>query len=51
MKPGTRILLAIRDFWKKYWKYIVIIAVIWIGVIIINDYLKNLQKTAHMIYF
>lgn len=44
MKPGTRILLAIRDFWKKYWKYIVIIAVIWIGVIIINNYLKNLPE-------
>ena len=41
MKPGTRILLALRDFWKKYWKYILIIAVVWIIVIIINNYLKN----------
>ena len=41
MKPGTRILLAIRDFWKKYWKYIIIIAIVWIIVIMINTYLKN----------
>lgn len=44
MKPGTRILLALRNFWKKYWKYIVIVAVIWIGIIIINNYLKNLPE-------
>lgn len=41
MKPGTRILLALRNFWKKYWKYIIIIAIVWITVIIINNYLKN----------
>lgn len=41
MKPGTRILLILRNLWKKYWKYIIIVAIIWIGVIIINNYLKN----------
>lgn len=41
MKPGTRILLAIRAFFKKYWLYIVVIAVVWIAVILINNYLKN----------
>ncbi len=41
MKPGTRILLAIRDFWKKHWKVIIIVIVIWVALIIINTYLKN----------
>ena len=41
MKPGTKILLALRNFWKKYWKYITIIAIVWIIVIIINNFLKN----------
>lgn len=41
MKPGTRILLALRNFCKKNWKVIVIIAIIWIGIIIFNNYLKN----------
>lgn len=41
MKPGTKILLALRNFWKKNWKIIIIIAVIWIAIIIFNNYLKN----------
>lgn len=41
MKPGTRILLAIRDFWKKHWKAIIIVIIIWLALIIINTYLKN----------
>ena len=44
MKPGTRLLLALRKFFKKNWKVIVIVAVIWIGIIIINNYLKNRPK-------
>lgn len=44
MKPGTRVLLAIRNFWKKYWKIIVSVAVVWIIVIFINNYLKNLPE-------
>ena len=46
MKLSARILLAIRNFWKKYWKYIVSIAVVWIAVIVINTYLKNRPKEA-----
>lgn len=49
MKPGTRILLALRNFWKKYWKYIIIIAIVWIVVIIINNYLKNKPKELNII--
>lgn len=41
MKPGTKILLALRNFWKKYWKIIIIVAIVWIALIIINTYLKN----------
>ena len=41
MKPGTKILLALRNFGKKNWKIIIIIAVIWIAIIIFNNYLKN----------
>ena len=44
MKPGTKILLAIRNFWKKNWKIVVIVAVIWIAIIIFNNYLKNKPK-------
>ena len=44
MKPGTRLLLALRKFLKKNWKVIVIVAVIWLGIIIINNYLKNRPK-------
>ena len=42
MKPGTKILLALKKFWKKYWKIVVIVAIIWTAVLIINNYLKNL---------
>lgn len=41
MKPGTKILLAVRDFLKKNWKIIIIVVVIWIAIIIYNNYLKN----------
>ena len=41
MKPGTKILLAIRDFLKKNWKIIIMVVVIWIAIIIYNNYLKN----------
>ena len=41
MKPGTRFLLALRNFWKKHWKAIIIVIVVWITLIIINAYLRN----------
>lgn len=41
MKPSAKILLAVRDFFKRYWKYIVSVVVVWIVVIFINRYLKN----------
>lgn len=44
MKPGTKILLALKKFWKKYWKIVVIVAIIWTAVLIINNYLKNLPQ-------
>ena len=44
MKPSAKILLAIRKFFKKYWKYIISIVVVWIAVIVINTYLKNKPK-------
>ena len=44
MKPGTKILLAIKKFWKKYWKIIIIVAIIWIAILIINNYIKNLPQ-------
>lgn len=44
MKPGTRFLLALRNFWKKYWKVIIIVIIVWLALIIINTYLKNRPK-------
>lgn len=41
MEPGTRFLLALRNFWKKHWKAIIIVIVVWITLIIINAYLRN----------
>lgn len=41
MKPGTRFLLALRNFWKKHWKAIIIVIVVWITLIILNAYLRN----------
>ena len=41
MKPGTRFLLALRNFWKKHWKANIIVIVVWITLIIINAYLRN----------
>lgn len=41
MKPSAKIFLAIRDFFKKYWKPIVSVIVIWVAVLTINIYLKN----------
>ena len=49
MKPGTKILLALRRFWKKYWKFIIIIAIAWLIVIIINNYLKNKPEEVSVI--
>lgn len=46
MKPGTKILLALRNFWKKNWKIIIIVAIIWISIIIFNNYLKNKPEKA-----
>ncbi len=44
MKPSAKILLSIRNFFKKYWKYIISVAVVWVAVIVINTYLKNRPK-------
>ena len=44
MKPSAKVFLAIRNFLKKYWIYIVSITAVWIAVIIINTYLKNRPK-------
>ena len=49
MKPGTKILLAIRNFLKKNWKIVVIVAVVWVAIIIFNNYLKNRPKQAEMV--
>lgn len=49
MKFSARVLLAVRNFWKEYWKYIVSIAVVWIVVIFINRYLKNNPKQATIV--
>ena len=49
MKPSARLLLKIRDIWKKYWKYIVSVIVVWITVIMINTYLKNRPKQINMV--
>lgn len=44
MKPSAKVLLAIRNFIKKYWIYIVSIIAVWVALIIINTYLKNRPK-------
>ena len=44
MKLSARILLAIRNFFKKYWGIIVAVLVIWVGLFIFNMYLKNRPK-------
>lgn len=45
MKFSDRIITAIRHFLQKYWLIIVAVAVIWIGIILLNNYLKiNLKK-------
>lgn len=49
MKLSDRLLLKIRDIWKKYWKYIVSIALVWIIVITINTYLKNRPEDINLI--
>ncbi len=41
MKLSARILLAIRNFFKKYWGIIVAVLVIWVGLFIFNMYLKK----------
>lgn len=44
MKFSDRIITAIRHFLQKYWLIIVAVAVIWIGIILLNNYLKNKPK-------
>ena len=41
MNPDAKLLLSIRKFFKKYWKIIIIVIVIWIALFLINNYLKN----------
>lgn len=41
MKFSDRILLTLRNFWKKNWRYIIIIIIVWVAVFLINNYLKN----------
>ena len=49
MKPSDRLLLKLRDIWKKYWKYIVSVVVVWIIVIVINTYLKNKPEKINLV--
>lgn len=48
MNFNARITLAIRNFFKKYGKFIAIAIIIWIIVIIINNYIKDLPKTVSL---
>ena len=41
MNVNAKIMLGIRNFFKKYKRIIIIVAVIWIAIIIINQVLKN----------
>lgn len=48
MKPSAKLFLAVRDFFKKYWKPIVSVIAIWGAVLAINTYLKNKPKTTEI---
>ena len=47
MKFSDRIITAIRHFLQKYWLIIVAVAVIWIGIILLNNF-KNKIVMAHV---
>lgn len=44
MKVSSKILLKLRELWKKYWRYIIVGIIVWIIVILINNYLKTKPK-------
>lgn len=48
MKLSAKIFLAIRDFFKKYWKPLISVIVIWVAVLALNTYLKNKPKTMEL---
>lgn len=41
---GTKLILKIRDFWKKHRTKLIIILLVWLVIIIINNILKNSKK-------
>ena len=49
MNLNSRITMAIRNFFKKYGKIILIVFVIWLIIFLINQYLKKLPKETSMI--
>ncbi len=44
MNINAKVMLAIRNFFKKYGKIILIIFIVWLGVFLVNMYLKNKPK-------
>ena len=49
MNLNSRITMAIRNFFKKYGKIILIVFVIWLIIFLINQYLKKIPKETSMI--
>ncbi len=49
MNINSRITMAIRNFFKKYGRIIIVVAIIWLIIFIINQYLKRIPKEISMI--
>ncbi len=48
MNLNSRIILSVRQFFKKYKKVILIVAVVWVGIFLINLYLKNMPQKVEL---